>query len=345
MTKKQHYMTEKERQQLEAMRRNKIPVAEIARQLGFCVKTIYNELKRGEYIHDCGWYEEKRYSADKAQKVHEYNQTAKGRPLKIGSDLDYANFLEEKMLSKEDRRKRCSPAVALELARRAGFTTRICTSTLYSYIYKGVFLELSARDLWEKPKRKIKKKKTNEDEKRAAHPLLPSIAIRPQHINDRTEPGHKEMDLIISSGNKKVCLLTFTDRSSREEIIIKLPNHEAKTVRRAIDRLERQTPGFRQKFRTITTDNGPEFLEYDQLIQSARSRRQRFEVYYCHPYSSWEKGTVEVHNRMIRRWFPKGTDFTDIKQKEIVELQNWMNNYPRKILGWRTPAEVAGGVL
>ena len=99
-----------------------------------------------------------------------------------------------------------------------------------------------------------------------------------------------------------------------------------------------------QKFQTITTDNGPEFLEYDQLIRSARSKRQRFEVYYCHPYSSWEKGTVEVHNRMIRRWFPKGTDFTGVKPKEIAALQEWMNSYPRKILGWRTPAEVAAGL-
>lgn len=342
MTKKQHYMTLAERYQLEAMRRNKIPVTEIARQLGFCVKTIYNELKRGEYIHDCGWYEEKRYSADKAQKAHDYAQTAKGRPLKIGNDLNYANFLEEKMLSKADRRKRCSPAVALELARRAGFTTSICTTTLYSYIYKGVFLELNARDLWERPKRKIKKKETIE--RRSAHPTLPSIAIRPQYINDRAELGHKEMDLIISSGNKKVCLLTFTDRRSREETIIKLPNHEAKTVRAAIDRLERRMPGFRQKFRSITTDNGSEFMEYDKLIKSARSKKQRFDIYYCHSYSSWEKGTVEVHNRMIRRWFPKGTDFTNIKQKEIIELQNWMNNYPRKVLGWRTPAEVASGL-
>lgn len=342
MTKKQHYMTLAERYQLEAMRRNKIPVAEIARQLGFCVKTIYNELKRGEYIHDCGWYEEKRYSADKAQQAHDYAQTAKGRPLKIGNDLKFANFLEKKMLSKEDRRKRCSPAVALELARREGYTTSICTSTLYSYIYKGVFFELSARDLWERPKRKLRKKET--PIRRSAHPELPSIAIRPEHINDRSELGHKEMDLIISSGNKKVCFLTFTDRRSREETIIKLPNHEAKTVRAAIDRLERKTPGFRDKFRSITTDNGSEFMEYDKLVRSARGKKQRFDIYYCHSYSSWEKGTVEVHNRMIRRWFPKGTDFTNIKQKEIIELQNWMNNYPRKVLGWKTPAEVAAGL-
>ena len=98
MTKKQHYMTKDERQQLEALRRNRIPVAEIARQLGFCRQTIYDELKRGEYVHTCSYWDEVRYSAAKAQQIPDRNQTAKGRPLKIGNDHAYANFLEKKML-------------------------------------------------------------------------------------------------------------------------------------------------------------------------------------------------------------------------------------------------------
>ena len=266
----------------------------------------------------------------------------KGRPMKIGSDIAYANFLEEKILSKADRRKRCSPAVALELARREGFETEVCVTTLYSYIDKGIFRNLTNKDLWEKPKRKPpkRKKKSEDDDQMVAHPALPSITARPQGATDRSEPGHWEMDLVISSGNKRSCLFTLTERRSRQEIIIPLQDHKAATIRRAIDRLERNTTGFRKKFRSITTDNGPEFLEYDRLIQSCRSKGKRFEVYYCHSYSAWEKGTVEVHNRMIRRWYPKGTDFSKIPKKEIAELQEWMNGYPRKILGWRTPAEV-----
>ena len=83
---KQHYMTKDERCQLEALYRNKIPVAEIARQLGFSRQTIYNELKRGMYLHNVEYMEVPRYSADKAQQIHRYIQTAKGRPLKIGND-------------------------------------------------------------------------------------------------------------------------------------------------------------------------------------------------------------------------------------------------------------------
>ena len=99
-------------------------------------------------------------------------------------------------------------------------------------------------------------------------------------------------------------------------------------------------PNFKERFRSITTDNGPEFLEYEALVRSIYGGK-RFTVYYCHPYSAWEKGGNENHNRMIRRWFPKGTDFSKVTKKRIAELQDWMNGYPRKILGWRSPADMA----
>ena len=132
---KQHYMTRDERYQLEAMHRNKIPVAEIARQLGFSRQTIYNELKRGMYLHTTDYEDQPRYSADKAQQISRYNQTAKGRPLKIGNDHAYASFLEGKILHDH-----FSPAAALAAARHQGFTTTVCVATLYSYIDKHVFL-------------------------------------------------------------------------------------------------------------------------------------------------------------------------------------------------------------
>ena len=330
---KQHYMTEQERHQLEAMRRNKIPVREIARQLGFCERTIYYELRRGSYMHTCEFWDEKRYSAQKGQQIHRYNQTAKGRPLKIGSDHAFTAYIEHKIIV-----DRYSPAAALAAARKYPFATRICVSTLYSYIDKKVFYQLGNRHLWEKWK---KKARTVEAAPRVAHPKLPSIEVRPAHIDRREEYGHWEMDLVVSGQNGRSVLLTLTERLSRQEIIVKLPDRRAETIRRAIDRMERKTPGFRQKFRSITTDNGSEFMEYDKLVKSCRSKGSRFDIYYCHSYSAWEKGSVENHNRMIRRFFPKGTDFSKISKKRIAAVQDWMNNYPRKILQWQTPNEAA----
>ena len=135
------------------------------------------------------------------------------------------------------------------------------------------------------------------------------------------------MDLVVSGQNGRSVLLTLTERLSRQEIIVKLP--------------DRRTPGFRQKFRSITTDNGSEFMEYDKLVKSCRSKGSRFDIYYCHSYSAWEKGSVENHNRMIRRFFPKGTNFDEVSPAEVQRVQDWMNRYPRRVLGWQTPDEAA----
>lgn len=333
MAKKQHYMTYPERLQLEALRRAKIPVAQIAAQLGFTAQTIYNELKRGEYVHDCGHYEEVRYSAQKGQIIHDQKQENKGRPLKIGKDYPFADFLEHKILQEH-----FSPAAALAAARTAGYQTRICVGTLYNYITSGLFVTLEDKHLLEKTARKPRKKK-DDDEPKVAHPTLPSIEIRPAIISQRMEPGHWEMDLVVGPQGSKPCLLTLTKRLLRKEIIILLPDRRAVTIRKALDRLERQTVGFKQKFKSITTDNGSEFMEYELLIRSCRSKGKRFDIYYCHSYAAWEKGGVENHNRMIRRFFPKGTDFSGVTKKQVAAVQNWMNNYPRKVLDWMTPLE------
>lgn len=329
---KQHYMTRDERQQLEALYTAGIPVAKIARQLGFCRQTIYNEIKRGLYTHTCDWWDELRYSADKGQQIHDYMQTGKGRQLKIGSDRAYAEYLEQKIIHDH-----YSPAAALAKARAEGFTTAVCVSTLYHYIDQKIFGKLRNRHLLVKGQRKPK---NEEEERRIAHPNLPSIADRPESIGQRSERGHWEMDLVVGCKGSSAVLLTLTERATRQEIIRKLPNRKAETICKAIDRLERSTPDFREKFRSITTDNGSEFLKYDLLCKSIHGG-ERFQLWYCHSYSAWEKGTVENHNRMIRRFLPKGTNFDTVTQKQVKEIQDWMNDYPRKILGWNTPAQMA----
>lgn len=336
MTKKQHYMTTNERQKLEALREEGIPVSRIAKRLGFCRQSIYNELKRGEYqcikVRHGYYFDEVHYSADKAQQKHEYAQTGKGRPLKIGNDHAYAEYLERKII-----KDRYSPAAALAAARREGHTTVVCVTTLYSYIEKGVFLRLTNQHLWEKGKRK---RRGYRPIRRIAHPSLPSITDRPNYITSREEYGHWEMDLVVGKSGSRSVLLTLTERVSRKELIFKLPDKRAATIRGVFDRLERRMPKFREHFQSITTDNGPEFLEYEKLRQSIHGGK-RFDVWYCHSYAAWEKGSNENHNRMIRRFFPKGTDFGKVTQKQIAALQDWMNGYPRKILGWMTPGDIA----
>lgn len=343
MTKKQHYMTYAERLKLEAYHNDaRFSVLKISQLMGFSRQTIYNELKLGAYLHDYGYFDRLQYSADKAQQIHDYNQTAKGRPLKLGNDHAYAAFLENKILGmqadgKPDRRKRFSPAAALAAARREGFKTSVCTSTLYSYIDKGVFLQLGNRDLLEKRKRK---RRSEDSTPRTAHPKLPSITERPKKIDLRAETGHLEMDLIVGRNGSKSVLLVFVDRSSREPLLFKLPDRRAATIRAVIDKLERSMPDFKTRFKSITTDNGSEFLEYDKLTQSVHGGK-RFEVYYCHSYAAWKKGSCENLNRMIRRWFPKGTSFDEVTDEDVAMCQEWLKNYPRKSLGWKCAGEIS----
>ncbi len=335
MTKKQHYMTKDERYKLEAYLEAGKGVSWIARKLGFCRQTIYNEIQRGlvQQVRNPHGIpiDTLEYSADKAQQLHSYNQTAKGRPIKLGNHYAYAEFLERRIL--EDR---YSPAAALAQARKEGFEIAVCTTTLYSYIDKGVFLQLSNRHLWIKSQRE---KRGYRSVRRIAHPKLPSIIDRPERINQRMEYGHWEMDLVVGKSGSRAVLLTLTERRTRQELIFKLPNKQAATVRSVFDKLEATLPDFRRRFKSITTDNGSEFLRYEELRQSVYGGI-RFEIYYCHSYAAWEKGSNENHNRMIRRWFPKGTNFDKVSKKRIAEIQDWMNSYPRKILGWKAPNEM-----
>lgn len=347
MTKKQHYMSREERIKLESYLEAGKSVAWIAKQLGFARQTIYNEIKRGTYLHTVQWWEELRYSAVKGQDIHEQAQRNKGREHKLRSDAEYMRFLEDRMLGiQEDgsvkKKKRYSPAAALAEARTAGYQMSVCVNTIYNSIDQGIFPRLKNHMLWEKPYRRRQKK--DRREKKRVHEKLPSIEQRPQEINQREELGHWEMDLVVGPKGSSCCLLTLTERKTREEIIRKLPNKKAASVRRALNKLEREMPDFQMKFKSITTDNGGEFLEYKKLIRSVR-KGTRFDIYYCHSYAAWEKGTNENHNRMIRRWLPKGTNLDKVTKEQVAELQDWMNHYPRKALNWKTPAEAAATIV
>ena len=120
-----HYMTKEERIILQTLLDEKKPVSYIARKLGCCRQTVYNEIKRGQYLHDYGYYDKLRYSAERGQQIHDYNQTAKGRPLKIGTDHTFAAYIEHKIIV-----DRYSPAAALAAARKCPKTKCFRSPTL-----------------------------------------------------------------------------------------------------------------------------------------------------------------------------------------------------------------------
>lgn len=124
---------------------------------------------------------------------------------------------------------------------------------------------------------------------------------------------------------------------TREIIILKVSRKNSESIVNALDKLERQYKiNFKHKFKTITFDNGSEFLDYEGLERSCRNKQMRTTVYYANPYCSWERGSNENNNRLIRRWYPKGTDFNQITHKSIKKVEDWINNYPRKIFNYQS---------
>ena len=337
-----HQLTRADRIKIEALLKEGLSKAKIAKHLGVHRSTIYNELKRGEYEHrNSDWTTEIRYSPDIAQEKAEENLKVRGTQLKIGNDIAYANYIEDKIVNED-----YSPAAVLgELkaqGREGEFNTTVCVATLYSYIDKGVFLKLTNKDLPVKKNKKRGYKKVRKQQARAA--AGDSIEKRPDEIDQREEFGHWEMDSVIGKkGVSKNTLLVLTERKTRDEIIFKLPDHTDEAVVAALDKLERRYGAdmFKQIFKTITVDNGSEFADVNGLERSILEEgEKRTHLYYCHPYSSWERGTNEVTNKMVRRKVPKGTSFDNKTDEEIGEIENWINGYPRRIHGCRSAGEL-----
>ncbi len=152
------------------------------------------------------------------------------------------------------------------------------------------------------------------------------------------EFGHWEMDTVVGKqGISKKSFLVLTERKTRKEIIEILKEHTAKEVVRILDKIERKWgAAFKQVFKSITVDNGSEFSDAEGLKRARRGKKTRTEVFYCHPYSSYERGSNENQNRLIRRHVPKGTDLDTISKRDVKEIEKWINEYPRALFGGRS---------
>ncbi len=333
-----HQLTRDDRFQIEALVNAKTGKKEIAKVIGVDLSTIYRELARGKTIQrNSDWTERKIYSADLAQERAEKNQKNKGRPLKIGNDMKFVAYVEKMVIEKHYSLEAILATIEKE---QLEFDTKICLTTLYNYIKAGLFLNVTMAECpYKKKKSKKQKKKKVQKRKHAGK----SIEARPKDILERKDFGHWEMDTVVGpQGKSKASFLVLTERKTRKEIIEKLPVHTMKEVVRALDRIERRytETKFRSIFKTITVDNGSEFADYRGMKRSRRNARDRTEIYYCHPYSSYERGSNENQNRHVRRWYPKGENFDDTTNKEVKEVEVWLNNYPRPMFAYHSSEEL-----
>lgn len=329
------HFTWADRLQLEAYIKAGKKPREIAEFLQKDVSSIYIELKRGRYEHlNNDYTTEIRYSPDIAEKKYREHLAAKGAELKIGKDFELAKYIEEKIIT-----DKYSPAAVLGEIQTKGlsFHTTICMKTLYNYIDKGVFLKLTNKDLPVKPN---KSKRTYRRIKAKRKSAGISIEKRPQIILERKEFGHWEMDCVEGAKRTRKTLLVLSERKTRNEIVIPIKAKTAACVVSALNTLEKNYKRlFPKVFKTITVDNGVEFSDCAGIEHSIFGG-QRTSVYYCHPYSSWERGTNENINKMVRRHYPKGTNFEKYTNKELCKLNDWINDYPRKIFDYHSSQEM-----
>lgn len=299
---------------------------EMAAILGCHISTIYRELKRGRCKQrDSQWREYYVYSFIVAHDDCKKKRANCGAPRKLGGNLQLASYIERRIMVDH-----CSPAaVAAEL--RHSDLGYLCADTIYRCIRQRAFDSLRPSHLPEHGIRKhpIKPNGKNKGKKKQAGR---SIDERPTIVDTRSTFGHWEMDCV--TGKRKgtnESILVLTERKTRAELIFKLPRKDSDSVVEIVDRLSRNC-NFRKIFKSITMDNGSEFAQA-RRIERTRSGKRRTYCYYCHPYTSCERGSNENANRMIRRWYAKGRSLASVTSSDCLRLSVWMNTYPRRLLG------------
>jgi len=158
-----------------------------------------------------------------------------------------------------------------------------------------------------------------------------SIDERPAIVDTRQRLGDWEVDTIIGKGHRHP-IVSLVERKSRLALLKKVEHKTAQGVADAVIELLKSLP---VRTHTITADNGKEFADHERIAYDLRTN-----VYFAHPYSSWERGSNENMNGLIRQYFPKKRSFVTITQQEIEFVMNRLNNRPRKCLGFKTPNEV-----
>lgn len=335
--KKFKHLDYSKRQQIERMLKKKYTPYEISSCLDVALSTIYLEIKRGtceQLKSDLTKVME--YKADLAQYKYEANLKKKGRRAKLERDQKLNKHIYS--LIKD---KRYSPkAIIYELVNGGiNFNENIKSyTTIYSAIKKGLIPGIKRKDL---PRGKYKVRLPKDKNHKRNIPGK-SIEERPLEVNERKIFGHWEMDCVLGKQDNKKVALVFTERKTRYEIIEKLKYHTTDEVVKALNRIEkRYKSSFYTVFKSITVDNGHEFMDCSAMEKALYRKGKRTEIYYCHPNSPGERGSNENCNLLVRRFLHKGMDFDKyLTTSKAKEVQEWINTYPRGIHSGKTAKEL-----
>ena len=326
---KGHHLTEVERGKIAALHKLGHSNRKIAIALSVCPQTINNELKRGEVTQvkkiNGKEYFHQEYIPELAQSRYVDKRKACHRPYKLSQVLSFLSFFVEHF-----KKDGWSPDAAVGRAKALNLflpEEMVCTKTLYSYI-DAQLLEVRNIDLINKMSRRLPKCVVRKN-----HRVLGlSIEERPTEVDNREEFGHFEIDTIVGLRNgQESVILTMIERKTRFQIIRLIDSKDADSVAYTMRSINKE---YGSIIKTITADNGLEFSTLTEVMDKIAP------VYFTHPYTSSERGTNEVHNRMVRRDFPKGISLDLATPSEVAQTEDKLNNMPRKNTGYQTPAEL-----
>ena len=317
----------------------KVNITSIAKKLNRSKSTISREIRRNRFVVVTEVFNKDSIFKKKKVITFEYESTeANEKALKKQKEKGTSRIklLYNKQLIKEVNRLlkeegKSPDIVAYKIRENNTFNVKVSTNTIYDGIRKG-YLEVSTKDrkrMKDKSRRcRVERNKIPESKKDR------SIELRPDYINNRKEFGHFEMDLVLGKQGKDTeCLLTLTERKTRFEIVIKLNNKSSSEVIRAINSMKEHLKGYSSEiFKSITTDNGSEFSRYEEIEEILGTM-----IYFCHPGASYEKGTNERHNGMLREYIPKGSDISKYSAEDLDRIVSKLNDLERKKLNYYTP--------
>ena len=321
----QHLLAE-ERHEIEVRRKDGWTIYRIAKHLCRPYNTIKNEIRRGTVSLYSG--KVMRYKARVGEAKYQENRSNSRRQYKRLTVSGFIKYVEEQHAEGWSLDAIAGSALATGRFQRSD---TVCTKTLYNQVDKGL-IGIKNIDLPEKLKRNTKRKKVRKNKR----VLGDSIDLRPKAVQIREEFGHWEADTVVGSKNEnEPCTVTLVERKTRKAIWVKVDHHTADEVQKAIHNvITHFGDAAATVFKSITADNGSEFVRLSELSSNGTS------IYFTHPYSSWEKGTNECHNKILRRFIPKGQSMKGYSPEDIAYMADWANMLPRKLLAYRTPDEL-----
>lgn len=325
-TRTNKHLSQEERFYIEKRLQAGATISSIATDLGRSRTTIYNEISRGTVDQIKQGKTVRLYFADAGQAAYNKSRTGSFSRLKVVPASAFIEWAKEKILGPSH----WSIDACVGTAKRLGLFTAdamVCTKTLYNYVHEGLFLPVMTFPYI------VNRKHTEYTYRKRKRNLGLSIDDRDTSVATREEFGHWEIDTIrgIKSKDEPV-LITLAERKTRYNVQLMAASASAEDVASTVKAwLDKQMNG---TIKSITSDNGSEFASLSVVCKDICP------VYFAHPNSPWQRGTNERHNGLLRRFIPKGKALSQLSLETRKLVYEWINQLPRRILGYRTPLEM-----